>query len=1538
VAATKSGSLALPATPAITRKLQYQSTSNASTFVQRVEANGLGIESPEAHREQPEPSATNDQVASKQRFNGGGQLIEISSSGGTDTGSAGSEGAIEYAPLTAAPHERALPTKIRAGDIVSGLVTTIEYPTETRTRETDPRGTVTTTDYDAWQRPVRVHVSRAGDPFDLEQKFEYDASGRLVRTLESKDAGYVTTTYDYDVLGRQTSATTDGSATVTSVTTTTSYDLASKTIVARHSGGAVTTTELDSLGRPRHTHTETGSSPVDQHVAFDLAGNPVVSTDLFTASATAFDAHGRAVATRSLAGTSSVTTYDAWDRPTDVQAFDAEGKTIAQQSFDFTPAGRLRSTTARIDESRTRTTELAWDGGGRTSALAVNGRASRSVFDAAGRSLRQASGAGSLTGISDTFASSEVGSFSGGLPVSTVATDRGGAAVTASMEHNGLGDVVRQRVGPLEWNQSFDQLGNVTQASVPGRPAARWKVDARGAVTEETKSDGATINYGYTATGALSSYLDPTNEETKTTTDYVGRPVKRDYPDGTSEIVEWLGPRLASVTDRQGRTQRLVYNEKNQVTEVRDGGGALLEKLEYDAAARLVAWTTADAKLTWENFTFDGKPRRTTQTRYGNGSGLGAAEVLDSYVQEHRWNEHGERTVWSMPAYAELSLGDGWTKWVRESYDAAGNVTAIDKVDDEFAASGVTLMTATHRGPGRPDLRTLFGQGGAAVVRTYGYEESTGRMNRMAVSVNGREIAGSEVTFDGLQRASARRLGMSGGERMTYWTYDDRGRLRASIHGVRGEADPEAGLPGSLKEVLTPADFRTAQERVTWLDEATRAAMAAKGVDVDAIDPPTMTIAEKSGGGHKIASVTQGDATRVFQYNASEVVDDGRFVYEFNAKGRLVRATEKGPGVPRRRILYFYAGNDRLIGRRAEYATAVDPIESDWKLEDRAEVLGDDGLPAESTFVWDAITDRLVVMAAAGANAAMPHGGLVRQFIHGDQAYDDPLEVTLVDPAVGTPTHLYPVYDEAGAFVLDVVLNANGEIVWRNIPTDPYGANDATLTGPAVERIEISATKNASGELTEVAITLHATDPIALESISEGLRLAAIDADGRVLTSSAVQPQLFDNKARWRMTAAEWSALTSHPDAEAISIVVTRALRSSAWPVATEFLRAPEFVEAAFSSVDRPIDMRAPLARVAQLVSETGPGGTKATNLYELDLIAANTQVGGSSSTGAAFHSYPFADPAVEKTFARARWYDEASGVFLSPDPVGYEDSSNLYAFADSDPVNGRDPLGEQVARPAPRLTARPVVYPPAPGQRGPLITAPRTPTPYAPGDWLTFRAAVEAAKASRPKGAGARAFRGRTADELTNAEQDDFLEHRNRLRNDASYSEWWNAPPPLTGSIILGSSPDIPLESLPVLGGAGGGDDGGDDDGVCWNNGWRTANGKFASPCGGKGQGGREAEEAVWDAVSQKAGWRIIRGRVYVRDPDGVVRVYDGVAISPRGRAIGLEVKSGTARRTPSQREFDNRLNSNPMNTATGVGKSSGVRVQRAVEIRKSP
>jgi len=114
-----------------------------------------------------------------------------------------------------------------------------------------------------------------------------------------------------------------------------------------------------------------------------------------------------------------------------------------------------------------------------------------------------------------------------------------------------------------------------------------------------------------------------------------------------------------------------------------------------------------------------------------------------------------------------------------------------------------------------------------------------------------------------------------------------------------------------------------------------------------------------------------------------------------------------------------------------------------------------------------------------------------------------------------------------------------------------------------------------------------------------------------------------------------------------------------------------------------------------------------------------------------------------------------------------------------------------------------------------------------------------------------------------------------------------------------------------------------------------RNALGQFAKKIGGEAAPGSFAEKAVWDAIEGKPGWQVIRGRVHAIDAIGQIRVYDGYAVTPTGRIIGLEVKSGTGRYTAAQRAFDRWLNSSRLNEAIGVGRHEGLIIRRAVEVR---
>ncbi|MFL6247285.1 MAG: RHS repeat-associated core domain-containing protein [Thermoanaerobaculia bacterium] len=72
----------------------------------------------------------------------------------------------------------------------------------------------------------------------------------------------------------------------------------------------------------------------------------------------------------------------------------------------------------------------------------------------------------------------------------------------------------------------------------------------------------------------------------------------------------------------------------------------------------------------------------------------------------------------------------------------------------------------------------------------------------------------------------------------------------------------------------------------------------------------------------------------------------------------------------------------------------------------------------------------------------------------------------------------------------------------------------------------------------------------------------------------------------------------------------------------------------------------------------------------------------------------------------RNRWFDPGTGTWLSPDPLGYRDSSNLYAFAGGDPVNRQDPLGQEAL---PQSTPK---VPLPPGPPGKVIPFPQPTVP----------------------------------------------------------------------------------------------------------------------------------------------------------------------------------------------------------------------------------
>lgn len=86
-----------------------------------------------------------------------------------------------------------------------------------------------------------------------------------------------------------------------------------------------------------------------------------------------------------------------------------------------------------------------------------------------------------------------------------------------------------------------------------------------------------------------------------------------------------------------------------------------------------------------------------------------------------------------------------------------------------------------------------------------------------------------------------------------------------------------------------------------------------------------------------------------------------------------------------------------------------------------------------------------------------------------------------------------------------------------------------------------------------------------------------------------------------------------------------------------------------------------------------------------------------------------------------------------------------------------------------------------------------------------------------------------------------------------------------------------------------------------------RTPDGKFAGKTGVvPGTPGVEKAERV---INKRPGWRVKGKEISVRDGDGTLRRYDLVAQNPKGKMVGVEVKSGTATRNKQQRTVDKNL-----------------------------
>ncbi|HWS73267.1 MAG TPA: hypothetical protein VN605_14225, partial [Thermoanaerobaculia bacterium] len=939
------------------------------------------------------------------------------------------------------------------------------------------RDVTTTVETDANDRVVHSAIA---DGTLGDEHFGYDASGRLAYSSRKQSGATIETTIEYDAVGRAIATTQTGAnveGTDASLVTTTTYDLANRTIEQSdpHVGNATfakTIAKLDGLGRTTESTRTAGAESITARFGYDKNGSPSFETDrIRRAAARRFDSRGRELESVDSIGVKQTSAWSAWDELLDSTTLDAHGVRVAASHRSYTPLGNLRSSAEElVPGGASRITAFAWNSGativGSRVGLApsLNGqllglaRGSEQTLDAEGRVLSARSGA--VNDFNGSFVPSEIftrttyAGFQGNLPSTVTTSDRGGSEITSRFSYDALGRQTSVVAGDTyTTTTSYDEAGNTTRVTPPGMQPRAMRYDARGLLLEETLQDGHQVKYSYDALGNLLERTDESGEKTRYEVDALGRVTTVTYADATTEITHYepVTGAVQATKNRANQWRSFVFDARGAVTEVHnaqtpDGVHTLIEWRTYDAAGRLEKVTNRDGSIAYDDFDLLGRPGTTRTYRYKNASGFTTGEVFDVHTQAHEWNEHGERTRWRMPvAGGSVPSPDVPTLWrasIFEDHDAAGNVTELRGAR---TAGTSTIVTAFGRAPGRLGLRSRTTASGDPLQSTYRYADAStplpdflhsltpqprtanGMLWGIETSRGSAVVSSMAVGRDATSRIGAIVDGAFG-SRTSAFRYDNRGRLEISSLAIAPGASA-----GPTIDAMTAADFRgsrTTSPRLTGSQHALLGNALAASLEV-------ATWAATELPGHRLDLRTASldgtpVATTQYEFTGGRRTKQGDATVTYDELDRLTSLTNETLG---RRISYVYDPNGRVIGR-----TALKASSTEWVLEDRPSVLAADALPPDVTFVWDSMSDRLVSMFVAGASTqtgATPDAGRLRQYVHGDQAYDDPVEV-LTSDQVNIRRYL-PLVDEAGTGNVTAVLDDQGALVERVLYGDAYG-------------------------------------------------------------------------------------------------------------------------------------------------------------------------------------------------------------------------------------------------------------------------------------------------------------------------------------------------------------------------------------------------------------------------------------------------------------------------------------------------------------------
>ncbi len=543
-------------------------------------------------------------------------------------------------------------------------------------RRTDELGRATTMAYDVLDRLVEVRPPQAaGDTGPPVLATEHDDAARTMvtvdlggrrtetrfdlegRMVEVRNAAGGTRAYGYDAEGNKTLESTWFDAATPRFDTTFVYDDAGRLTERHEPLGRTTTYERDGLGNPTREvlsdSTAPAFAPRETITQYDELSRALRVRRPFEDGtvevATQYDGEGNAVLLVDPLGRRTELTYDALNR------------LVTQVEPEWKP-GSPRTTTYRYDPA-----------GNLVEERLANQPADRvrvSEYDALNRLVRQVDGTGGVTVYEYDAVGNNTRQVDPLLNQTTFAYDARNRLTTRS-EH-----LTRVTAPPRVVTTGFgyDAVDNLVEERWPNGNTVEHRYDLLGRRIETRDDLGVLATYGYDARGNRVRSADANGNVTETDYDALDRVREQRLPEDRIRSFAWdAAGNPASSTDARGHTRTYRHDRLNRLLESKEpapfgytvsytydrAGNQLSEAdrrgnartFDYDALNRLAAEHDPEPLSYSVAYTYDALGNQTSET---DRRGI---------VTEHRYDAEGRR-VETRRSGVTLSTA---------SYDAAGN-------------------------------------------------------------------------------------------------------------------------------------------------------------------------------------------------------------------------------------------------------------------------------------------------------------------------------------------------------------------------------------------------------------------------------------------------------------------------------------------------------------------------------------------------------------------------------------------------------------------------------------------------------------------------------------------------------------------------------------------------------------------------------------------------------------------------------------------------------------------------------------------------